>query len=475
MTKKTINVGAEPGNLNDGDSLRGAFIKTQSNFDELYSIFPITDTSLDHSDSDVTGTIAEALATCNATGGGTVFIGPGIFTLSSTTLIIGANCQLIGSGRNATKLKATHQFDAIEISTGTLFTNAYWAIKDLSVSLSNINSGNTISTIPAQSSIGAINNVLVTGGSPNSWGLNMDGVNVISIIDYVYHGEGSGIRWINSANYPINYGDSLIQNVEIALRSSFTTGVQLASPISISGSPNNNRINNVLLSHVEIRTLDGIIKEGTVGIHLRNVARNTLDHIDIERMDTAVFQESKVSGGAIAKGNAFYQVHPLGCTTDYKEAGTPPQEQIVLGGTGQFSSMQQLPSSNISADHSILGTNRVLTAVRPIEAYFDSTSPRTLSVEDSGTIFTNRGATGTVTFQLPSANLNFSIEYEFHLSNTGNAIRIQPASEDIIRPGQTRAGEIYESGIAFGQVLKIRNIDNTNWSILTEQGTWSSI
>lgn len=55
MTKKIINVGTEPGDQGDGDSLRDAFIKSQSNFDELYSFSPITDTSLDHSNPDEIG------------------------------------------------------------------------------------------------------------------------------------------------------------------------------------------------------------------------------------------------------------------------------------------------------------------------------------------------------------------------------------------------------------------------------------
>jgi hypothetical protein len=293
----------------------------------------------------------------------------------------------------------------------------------------------------------------------------MDAVNVISVIDYVYYGEGSGIRWINSINYTINYGDSLVQNAEIALKNPSTTGVQIASPI-------NNRINNILLSRIEVRTLDGIVQLGTVGIYLRNAARITLQHIDIEHMETAVLQESKVNGGAIAVGNAFYQVHPIGCTTDYQENGTSPDKQIVLGGSGQFSDMQQLPSSNIIAGHQILGNNRILTAVRPIEAYTDITSPRILTVIDSGKIFTNRGASGTVTFNLPAANLSYSVEYEFHLSTPGFAIRILPATGDIIRPGQTTVGSIYESDVDYGQVLKIRNIDNTTWSILDRQGAW---
>lgn len=37
MARTNINVGAEPGNLGDGDTLRAAFIAVNSNFTELYS------------------------------------------------------------------------------------------------------------------------------------------------------------------------------------------------------------------------------------------------------------------------------------------------------------------------------------------------------------------------------------------------------------------------------------------------------
>ena len=472
MTKKIINVGTEPGDQGDGDSLRDAFIKSQSNFDELYSFSPITDTSLDHSNPDVAGTIAEALAACEAAGGGTVSVGPGVFILSIMTLTIGKNCQLIGSGKNATELRAEHQIDAIEISGGAIFKPAYWSIKDLSVSLSSSNSGNAVSTNPEHASIGTIKNLLVTGGSQDSWGLDMNAVNGISVIDYTYKGEGNGIRWRNQSTLPINYGDSLIQNADIILRNSFTTGILLASPTHFNN--NRYRINNVLLSLIVVRSKEGIVNQGTVGIHLINAARCTIDHADIENMDTGVVQESAVDGGAIAKGNAFYQIHSLGCTTDYTEIGSPPIKQIVLGGSGYFSDNQQFPNSNIVAEHNILGKNRILTAVRPIEAYSDSTTPRILTVQDSGTIFTNKGATDTVTFNLPPADNSFSFEYEFHLATAGFAIRIQPSLNDLIRPGQDSNIEVYESDIVFGQVLKIRNIDGTTWSTLSEVGAWTS-
>ena len=473
MGKKLINVGVEPGGQGDGDSLRNAFIKTRDNFDELYSSSPITDVTLDHSDPGVEGTIAQQLAACEASGGGTVYVGPGKFNLSSASLTIGANCQLVGAGKNATILIVRHQFNAIRMSTGKLGLAGFWAIRDIAINLPTSVSGNGIVTEPSQGSSGVIENVLITGGSQSSWCIDMDGANGITITDSKCDSEGNGIRWWNSANYNVNYGDSLIQATNVVLRNPYTTGIQLASPTAPSIS--NRRINNILISRVEVHTPDGVVRAGTIGVALRNTARITLLHVDIEHVDTALLHESGVDGGAVAVNNAFIQIFPIGCNTDYLEIGSSPAEQVIMGGQGAFADQQRFPSSEILAAHQILGNNRVLTAVRPIESHSNSAITRILTVEDSGKIFTNRGANGTVLFELPPANLSYSVEYEFHLATAGYAIRVQPVSYDLIRPGQGSSGFAYESGKTFGHVLKIRNIDGTTWSTLVERGTWTSV
>ena len=190
-------------------------------------------------------------------------------------------------------------------------------------------------------------------------------------------------------------------------------------------------------------------------------------------MDTGVLQESGVDGGPDAQYNGFFQVYALGCTTDYVEQGNTVKNQTSLGGQGFFGDTSLLPNSEILAEHTIVGQNRVLTAARPIDFHDDSVNPRVLTTKDSGKIFTNRGATGDVTFQLPAASQNVSLEYEFHLSDPGNRIRVLPATGDIIRPGQGTTATPYVSDTVYGQVLKLRNIDGTTWSVLVELGTWT--
>ena len=92
----------------------------------------------------------------------------------------------------------------------------------------------------------------------------------------------------------MNYGDSLIENTDVFLESDNTIGIQVMGPVSSS-----KRMNNMLLSRVEIIARDGRKKPGMVGIHLRNIARITLLNVDIEQMDIGINHESAVAGGPI--------------------------------------------------------------------------------------------------------------------------------------------------------------------------------
>jgi hypothetical protein len=361
--------------------------------------------------------------------------------------------------------------DLITVASGQASVRTSWKLEDLTLRMPLNSSHDFVSTVPLQANRGTVRNVTVTGGGTASWGLNLDGILVARIEGFIFQGEGNGILIHNSNGLAYNIGDSAIENTTVVLSNPGTTGIALFSPTNNTG---NNRINNMLLSRVEVQTSDGIVRDGTVGIHLRNAARITMVNVDIEHMDTGLLQESAVDGGAIATTNSFLQIFCIGCRNDYVEQGATPQLQTVIGGQGMFADMQQLPSSNILAGHPIMGNNRVLTAVRPIVAYSNSSAPRVLTVADSGKIFTNKNATGIVTFVLPPANLSNSIEYEFHLATAGNPIRVQTTSGDIIRPLQTSVNKYLQSAGGWGQVLKIRNIDNTIWSVLEMQGKWTS-
>lgn len=437
--------------------------------------YNVSDASIsDHGNPYTNGTIAYALAQCEATGGGIVNLGPGRFR-TTNTLQLGKNCRLIGAGPGATILVMDNYADLIRVRSGQSSIHAKWSIEDIGLELPAYSSASMISTIPLQGNNGIIRNVHMAGGGPASWGARINGALLVEISHLHYTGGGNGIAWENTYNLAYNIGDSIIQDSEIMLRTADTIGILLASPTYGNWAQSNNRVNNILLSRVEVRTPDGVVRPNTIGIKLRNTARITMLNVDLEQMDIGILQQSGVDGGAVSVSNSFLQVFYMGCTRNHVLEGITPKQQLVLGGFGPASDTQQLPSSNIIADHAIMGNNRVLTASRPIEAFVDSSQPRILTTIDSGKIFTNRGATGTVEFHLPSANMNNSLEYEFHLATPGQKIRVLPAAGDLIRPGQTATNRYYESDSTYGQVLKIRNIDATIWSVESQQGTWTTV
>lgn len=434
---------------------------------EVYSVTDVTLT--DHGDPFMSGSIAKALADCENDGGGVVSIGKGNYKVL-TGLHIGRNCRVIGEGRGATMLTMKSSFvDFFTVASGRNSIKGDWSLENLSLHMESINSGDFLETVPLQANLGTVRKVTMTGGSVESWGLNINAALHVEIFDVIYQGEGNGFIFQNTLGYNYNAGDSIIQNSDVILRNPNTTGIRLASPANST-----NRINNILLNRVEVQTPFSYVLEGTVGVHLHNVARVTLSHVDLERLEVAVLQQSGVNGGSVAVSNSFVQTFSMGCTNDYVEEGIPPIFQSVIGGNGDFAENQRLPGNEIFVRNKIVGINRVLTAVRPIEAYFDTLEPRVLSTEDSGKIFTNKNAQGTVTFELPPANQGNSMEYEFHLVELGKSIRIQPADGDLIRPGQTAVSSYYESGGSWGTMLKIRNVDGTIWSVIGQHGDWQS-
>jgi len=470
MAKKIINVGTEPGGQGDGDTLRDAFVKARDNFDELYQNFPIAEAAIDHSDPDIEGSIANRLNQCAATGGGTVLVGPGIFELASQPLTVGENCNLVGSGKAATVLRVLHMGDAIIAASGSAGFNGNWSVRDFAVELPSGLSGDGIRTVARQSSIGRVDRIAISGGSVSSWGLRMDGVNDVTVNGFSYTGLGNGILWTNSGSSGISYGDSTISDSIIWISSDFTTGIRL------EGAANTSRaVNNILISRVAVSSSGGVLRSGTKGVHLRNAQRISLVHVDLETLDVAVLEESQVDGGAWNKSNAFIQVFPISCNTDYQLAGNTSRGLAIIGGEGQFADQQLLSDSNVQADNPVFGSVRMLAASLPIKAFTNSLTPIELSASDSGCVITNKGATGTVTFLLPAARADYALEYEFHVAAPGYALRVQPSAGDIIRPGQTATGRVYESGVSYGHVLKIRNMDDQTWAVLAQQGTWVSL
>lgn len=313
MTKKIINVGTDPGNQGDGDSLRDAFIKTQANFDELYTVFPVTDTTLEHDDPSIDGTIAKALADAAAAGGGTVLIGPGNFTCPTLPLTISHDVVLKGVGRRVTNIEITGT------QSGILLNGQFGAIESLRLQMPN---GTLSDGIIVKGSDIHIRDLAVSGGGPTSWGINIDGANVTSLSNIRMGGydnpfRGNGIIYQNSVDRPINFGDGLISKVDIELKSDGTTGIKFQGSNSEIQAPPPPIINNVLMSQVEII---GTGAQGTcVGVHIYNAQRIVFSTVDLENLGTAIIEEG--SNVRPTTNNVYIAVFAFNVGTSYVSDG----------------------------------------------------------------------------------------------------------------------------------------------------------
>ena len=310
MTQKIINIGTDPGNQSDGDSLRDAFIKTNANFDEIFSVRYVTDTNLVQDDPNTMGTIAHALAEAGAAGGGTVLIGQGKFICRSTTLTVPRNVILKGIGRDATVIIVTGSQDGITLP------NRLSGVESLRLQMPKASSGDGIKIT---SHYVTLRDLAFSGVSAFSWGINIDAASVCNL-DNILMGTsfrgtdaftGNGILYHNSISgeKPFNHGDSRISKVDIHLGTSNTTGMKFHG-----ADGTNNVINNILLSQIDVVGTGNT--SGTTGIHLRNANRIVLHTVDLEQLELAVFEEGAGGNTQGSNNNVFMAVFVFGSGLD---------------------------------------------------------------------------------------------------------------------------------------------------------------
>lgn len=100
-----------------------------------------------------------------------------------------------------------------------------------------------------------------------------------------------------------------------------------------------------------------------------------------------------------------------------------------------------------------------------------ATTPKTLAASESGTIFSNEGATGAITFNLPTAVANYV--YTFIVQDA-DGINITAAAADTIRFGGTvtaTAGTI--SSTTIGSTITLVAINATEWVATSLIGSWA--
>lgn len=111
-------------------------------------------------------------------------------------------------------------------------------------------------------------------------------------------------------------------------------------------------------------------------------------------------------------------------------------------------------------------------ALIDVEAH---TANDTLTASESGTAHTNTGASGAITFTLPSATVG--LRYLFGVG-VAQQLRIDPAgSETISLPstGAPSAAGAYIVADAIGEFVEIVCLIAGNWSVRSYTGTWTAV
>lgn len=134
------------------------------------------------------------------------------------------------------------------------------------------------------------------------------------------------------------------------------------------------------------------------------------------------------------------------------------QMSLIAGGQ----EIQRIDTSHVTAF-------KPLKAKRPVVNESTST-PLALSADDSGTIYTNNGATGIVTFNLPSAAAG--ITYTFATSEALRINVVAASGDQIVHSGQT-ADDSIRSGNAEGASITLVAIDATSWVVTAAMGSWT--
>ena len=462
MAKKTINIGTDPGNQGDGDTLRAAFEKTQANFDELYVAQFVNNPDLpDHGNANVAGTIASALAVAEANGGGTVHIGPGVYKCYST-LVLSQYTRLVGAGRGVTIISVKHLSQGVTSASGNLGVPSRSGVEHITIDLHPLSASSAIGTAARQAGADHIQNVELLGGGPGSWGITLDSANQFTVLGVVYEGGGSGIRVTNAENWSSNYGDGLLTNIDITLSNPNMIGVLLEG--NTMGV-----VNNVLLNRIEVKSLGFLV--GAVGIEMLNVSRITLVNVDVENCETGFMN------GPRSKWCSFFNAYAIGCDHDYVEEA-PAQQVTIIGGYGDFVDNQQLPSAGLKLYEASFDQHvSVVTGLRQIEEYTDTVVPRKLDLPDSGSkVFTNKGAQGPVLFVLPNAANSKSEQFSFSV-RTGQELRIIPDNARDRILGYDGSTKYTPSGFYIyankpGATITLHNIDNVFWVVDSRIGDW---
>lgn len=104
-------------------------------------------------------------------------------------------------------------------------------------------------------------------------------------------------------------------------------------------------------------------------------------------------------------------------------------------------------------------------------------SPKVLTADEAGIVWTNEGATAKAYFTLPAAALSaeMGLSYRFSVQDT-DGLRIVAGSGDTIRMGGTVSGAAgYTESTTRGDYVELVTINATEWVAMPFVGTWTTV
>lgn len=119
-------------------------------------------------------------------------------------------------------------------------------------------------------------------------------------------------------------------------------------------------------------------------------------------------------------------------------------------------------------------TNQTLAGRGPAEVQV-KTADYTILAGENGSVFSTKGAAGTVVFTLPAAVVG--LRYGFYVGAV-QELRVDPNGTQIMQlpsTGANQAAGAYLTANAIGETLSIECYETGVWSVKSSVGTWTAV
>lgn len=262
----------------------------------------------------------------------TLFFPSGTYRIT-TSILVPPSKRLIGAGMHQTRIQSEYDGPAMMAQGGESLN---LSIENMHIAMAADGSG-----IMVRGNDVSLEHLFFSGGSSAEWAIDMVDSNVVHMIHVQMGGFGemhmgaNGVRWRNSdpANNRVNYGDAVIQHLDIKLGEPNTIGLCLKGE-------QGNLINNVLVSKSQITASENGLQPypGTTAIRLDSCARVTLLSVDMEVIEVGV-HETGLTGQGAAVGNQYVGVYALNVGTAYidsNDVATRSVQQRTFIGCDNF-------------------------------------------------------------------------------------------------------------------------------------------